>query len=244
MDVIESSQLNPEQAFHHWYYRSKFRLLRKYLRGFSLANPRVRLADIGCGEGTFLGFLEKRGVYTPEQMLGIDPAYAAQGQAQSGRAVIVPRRPADTAFDVVLLMDVLEHTDDDAALLGEAAEALKPDGYLFITVPAFQWLFSAHDRFLGHRRRYTRASLGTLLAQQGDVEVLRLHYYFATVFPLAAPIRLLRRSQEGRSASDLKRLPYFLNLILRAATYLELPLARWNTLAGLSVVAVCRKRKP
>jgi hypothetical protein len=174
-------------------------------------------------------------------MKGIDVAFVQPARSLDGTVEILPTWPSNTLFDLILMMDVLEHIKDDALVLNDATLHLAPRGHVFITVPAFNWLFSAHDRFLGHYRRYSARSLAALIARCSDLEIVNVHYYYASVFPLAAPLRLMRRGQTASTASDLKFLPKFVNWFLRVVTYLELPLARWNHFFGLSVVALCRK---
>lgn len=242
MDVAESAQLKTTQAFRHWYYRAKFQLIRSYLRQIPSLSPTSRVADFGCGLGAFLTFLEKKNIFEATRMQGIDVAFSKPGQAIDGTVKILPNWPTDILFDFILMMDVLEHIKDDAGILNEASHHLAPHGHIFITVPAFNWLFSAHDRFLGHYRRYTERSLRSIIARSRDLEIVKIHYYYASVFPLAAPLRLMRRHKTATTASDLKFLPKFVNWFLRVVTYLELPLAQWNHSFGLSVVALCRKK--
>lgn len=241
MDVLEREQLAPQRALEHWYYQAKFKLLIEALTSVGCLQSETRIADVGCGIGLFLTFLEQTGYAKPEQLLGIDPAYTTATNAIGGGAQIFPTWPKDEAVDLALLMDVLEHTPDDLAVLREAADHVQCGGYVFITVPAFSWLYSAHDRFLGHFRRYTARSLESVIRKCGALEVVHLHYYYASILPLAVPWRLARRSGSVRACSDLKELPGWLNALLRMVTRAELKVAPRNRLAGLSVVALCRK---
>jgi len=243
MDVVESDQLNARQAFTHWYYRAKFRLLKERIKETPALDINSRVADVGCGLGMFLTFLEYNQVFKASQMTGIDTVYTAPGTAIGGTARILPTWPQGQLFDLVLMMDVLEHTPDDAQVLGDAVSHLAEGGYIFITVPAFQWLFSSHDRFLGHYRRYSRRSVMQMLSKCPELEPVSVHYYYASIFPLAAPLRLLRKNDTRNTASDMRHLPRFLNFILRFVTHLELAVAKRNHFFGLSVVAFCRKRK-
>lgn len=186
-------------------------------------------------------FLEKTGHARPEQLLGIDPAYPKASVAAGGNARIEPGWPRETEVDVALLMDVLEHTPDDRAVLRQSAQHVVPGGHVFITVPAFDWLFSAHDRFLGHYRRYSLKTLRETIAAVPELEILELHYYYASILPAVVPWRLARRGGAG-SCSDMRPLPPWLNRLLQWGTRAELVLAKWNRWAGLSCVALCRRR--
>jgi SAM-dependent methyltransferase len=243
MDVVESSHLTADQALGHWYYRAKFDLLLARVGPTGALAAGRRVADIGCGLGLFLTFLEKTGHAVPERLLGIDPAYAAPAKAAGGNARIEPAWPVGAQVDLALLMDVLEHVPDDRAVLREAASHLAPGGHVFITVPAGEWLFSAHDRFLGHYRRYSRESLRATIAAVPELVIVDLHYYFASILAVAVPWRLARRGN-ARASSDLRALPAWLNAALRWIMRAELVIAPRNRWSGLSVVALCRRREP
>ena len=244
MDVVERGQLSTGQAAGHWYYRAKFELLLSRLKSAGCLRPETRIADVGCGVGLFLTFLEKLGRIAPAQLLGIDSAYSAPATASGGGAAILPAWPDGKTVDAALLMDVLEHTPDDLAVLRETAGHVENGGHVFITVPAFSWMFSAHDRFLGHFRRYTRNGLRRLIQRCGDLEIVESHYFYASIFPAAALWRLARKSRGARVCSDLMELPRWLNALLRAISRAELRWASKNRVAGLSVVALCRKTAP
>ena len=243
MDVVEKGQLSPADAFEHWYYKAKFHLLVERLRSTRFREPGRRIADVGCGIGLFMTFLEKAGYVAPQQMVGIDPAYREPGRALDGGAAILPAWPPNEEVHVALLMDVLEHTPDDAAVLRETADHVETGGYVFITVPAFSWLYSAHDHFLGHYRRYSLSTLRRLIEGCSGLEIQELHYYYAAVFPAAVPWRLLRR-RKNHECSDMQRVPGWLNRVLSFVMRFETVISRGNRLAGLSVVALCRKAQP
>jgi SAM-dependent methyltransferase len=94
----------------------------------------------------------------------------------------------DARFDLVLMLDVLEHFDDDRAVVAAARRVLRPGGTLFVSVPAFQALFSEHDVRLQHRRRYSARQLRDVLEAGGFV-VRRLTYTNVAALPPAAVLR-------------------------------------------------------
>ncbi len=243
MDVLEREQLTSQQALGHWYYQAKFRLLLARLKGAGCLRPGARIADVGCGLGLFMTLLERAGVVRPEQIIGIDPAHPRPTVAVDGHAAILPDWPDDGPVDVALLMDVLEHTPDDLAVLRQTAGHVKDNGHVFITVPAFSWLRSTHDQFLGHFRRYSRGSLREVINRCPDLEIVDLHYFYASILPAVVPVRLARRNKTA-GGSDLRILPGWLNGLLGWITRAELALASRNRVAGLSVVALCRKVTP
>ena len=91
--------------------------------------------------------------------------------------------------DLVLMMDVLEHVDD-AGLLRDYVSKVSSATRFFITVPAFKFMWSEHDDFLKHRRRYTLAQLDSLV-RDTDLAIEKGSYYFGLVFPWAFIDRML-----------------------------------------------------
>ena len=102
----------------------------------------------------------------------------------------------DNSFDAVTALDVIEHNEDDMAILADSYRILKPGGHMIITVPAFMWLWSHNDDINAHVRRYTSAELKQKLTQTG-YKVSRVTYNNFFVFPMAAALILLRRSSEA-----------------------------------------------
>lgn len=110
------------------------------------------------------------------------------------------------SVSAVGLFDVLEHLDDPTRLLEEIARVLKPTGKLLVTVPAYQWLWSAEDEALGHYRRYTRASLLQEISGNG-LTVLSCRYLFASLVPAALllrtlPYRITQKSRDARTVLE------------------------------------------
>ena len=116
-------------------------------------------------------------------------------------------------------MDVLEHIHDDYSALIEWKKTLKPNGLLLISVPAFQHLWSRHDIFLGHNKRYNMKSLNELVESVG-FQTVKIHYAFSFIYPA---VLLLRKCfpQKDNGNSDLKKSNKFINIILKLLGYLE-----------------------
>jgi 2-polyprenyl-3-methyl-5-hydroxy-6-metoxy-1,4-benzoquinol methylase len=233
MDLKEEQILGADVGAH-WYYRAKAALLKQ-----SLHHAR-RVLDIGAGSAYFARVLAESGLASAVDC--VDPGYrdsVPPAPAAGARFRFLETLPTDEgAYDTALLMDVLEHVDDELALLQPLRRLLGPGGRLFITVPAFQWLWSGHDVFLEHRRRYTRASLLEVVRRAGLVPQ-RCHYFYGLIFPLACLQRIASRAGGAVSPrSALRRHHPATNAVLYALCRAELPIARFNRLAGLSVVCV------
>ena len=219
----------------HWYYRSKAAALRRAVAGLA---PR-RLLDIGAGSGFFSRHLLAA---TPaESALCVDIGYPADRDDQvAGKPVRFRRDTGPTDCDLVLMMDVLEHVDDDRSLVRHYAGKVPAGAHFLVTVPAFSFLWSGHDVFLEHKRRYRLPEIEAVLGDAG-LEIVRGAYYFGLVFPLAAAVRLAdRNTTEPRSS--LKKHGAFANGLLATLCAAELPLFPINRLAGLSAFVLARKR--
>jgi SAM-dependent methyltransferase len=187
----------------HWWFRGRLAVLLAALRR-SLPRRPVRLVELGCGSGNVLGALREFGEAVGME---IHPGLAAAARA-AGLDVRAGALPADLVVppgwaDVVLLLDVLEHLEDPPAALATAHRALAAGGLLVVTVPAYRWLWSAHDVALGHRRRYTAGELRRLVERAG-FGVLRVSYFSTLLFPLIALARGWKRLTGDRT-HDLRR---------------------------------------
>lgn len=236
MDIKETEILGAD-AGRHWYYRSKAEALEKCLDGVCFRS----VLDVGAGSGYFSRHMLE---HTPAQAACcVDPNYPREWrETVAGKPLRFVRGTEAVAADLVLLMDVLEHVDDDAGLLRDYAAKALPEATFLISVPAFQWLWSAHDVFLGHRRRYTVGQLEDSVRRAG-LEVVRSNYFYAGVFPLAAAVRLLRRgrAQDASAGSDLRRHHPLVNAVLHGVCRVETGVMKHNRLFGLSVFCVARR---
>ena len=233
MDLKEEDILGADIG-RHWYYRSKAAALRRAVAGLA---PK-RLLDVGAGSGFFSRHLLSE---TPaESALCVDIGYPAdRDDSVAGKPVLYRRDAGLTDCDLVLMMDVLEHVDHDRWLLRHYAEKVPSGAHFLVTVPAFAFLWSGHDVFLEHKRRYRLPEIEAAMRDAG-LEIVRGSYYFGFVFPLAAAVRLAdRNTTEPRSS--LKKQGALTNGILTAICAAELPLFPINRLAGLSCFVLARK---
>lgn len=233
MDLKERDALG-SQADSHWYYVSKARMITKH---FS-RKPR-KVLDVGAGLGWFSRWLLENG--HAESATCVDPGYEADlvERSANGREINLVRSIEETDADLVLLMDVLEHVDDDIGLLKEYYDKAPSGAEFIITVPAFKFLWSAHDDYLDHRRRYTISMLRNTIREAGGTPD-SMHYFFGCIFPAAAAVRLVKRNSPAEK-SDMKPVPSGLNEILKLVCRTESLVMKLNRLAGLSVVAKVTK---
>jgi SAM-dependent methyltransferase len=233
MDLKEEDILGADIG-RHWYYRSKAAALRRMVGPLS---PR-RILDVGAGSGFFSRhLLTETGA---QSALCVDTGYVTERDDEvAGKPVLYRRDTGPTDCDLVLMMDVLEHVDDDRGLVRHYASRVPSGAHFLATVPAFHFLWSGHDVFLEHKRRYRLGEIEAALREAG-LQVVRGVYYFGLVFPLAAVVRLAARSA-SEPRSSLKKHDAFTNGILTAVCAAELPLFPLNRLAGLSAFVLAKR---
>ncbi len=227
----------------HWWYRGRRSIVNAELRRLPMpANASV--LDAGCGSGRMLQELVPYGAVTGVEL---DPDAAGVAASRGVCEVMVGRLEElpfpDANFDLITCLDVLEHVPDDRAALAELRRITTPGGWLLMTVPAYEALWSLHDVANHHYRRYSRRSLRVASLEAGW-QIHRLTSFNSILLPAAAVVRLLQRGRQpdARYTPELHRGPAWLSAVL------ELPLraeARWlgagrKLPAGLSVLAVLR----
>lgn len=168
MDLKESgAALN-----RHPWELSRLHIAKKFL---SEANGKTFL-DVGCGDGFVLERLSSVGLTGH----GVDKfAKPVANKIFNDLSEI-----SDSSYDSIFLMDVLEHVKEDNFFLDEAMKKLKPGGFCLITVPAWQFLFSDHDRFLEHFRRYELKNL--IKVVPGNAAIVSKHYFYFSLFLIRA----------------------------------------------------------
>jgi 2-polyprenyl-3-methyl-5-hydroxy-6-metoxy-1,4-benzoquinol methylase len=220
MDLRENMPL--PDAMGHWYYRSKFAAMEH-----ALPWPRLRtVLDFGCGRGVFARLLKQQHPHL--EVVAYDPNGP---EVVEDGVQFLRTKPAED-FDAILLMDVLEHVPDPLALLDEVRSCCHKGTEVFVTVPAFRMLWSGHDDYLGHHRRYT---LGELMeqARATGFSIRRSHYLFSH---LLLPALIRRRILKHNLQSDMNWVAPWLNHLLYLAGLVEGRLAPFNRLAGLTAV--------
>ena len=186
----------------HWWYRARRDILNDYLVREGRLPDDARILEIGCGTGHNLPMLARFGTV---DAIEIDPAARAIASERLGRAVGDAPLPDLTgvprgAYDLIAVLDVVEHIADDVAALAAMRDCLAPGGKILIAVPAHQWMWSAHDVVNHHQRRYSKKTLVAAIRAAG-LRPRKLGYFNSLLFPLAAAARVAGRVT-GRDDSD------------------------------------------
>ena len=229
---------------HHWWYRGRRRIIRAELDRLPLP-AHARVLDAGCGSGRTLQELADYGEPSGIE-LNAEAAQLARGRNHGevlvGRLEELPWQ--DETFDLITCLDVIEHVPDDVTALQELRRVCRAGGWLLVTVPAYQALWSLHDEANHHYRRYSRAVLrGAAIAAGWRVE--RLSSFNSLLLAPAAAVRLTQRrlGTHNGYTNDLALGPAWLNDALERPLALEAGwLGRGRTLPmGLSLLALLRR---
>lgn len=229
----------------HWWFRAKRALVLQESAAAGV-DPDGLAVDVGCGTGAVLGALATRHprvVGTDLSLLAAARAAAIVGREAGpvlARAEALPLR--NGAATLLTSLDVLEHLDDDVAVLGELARVVRPGGVLVLAVPAYEWAWSDHDVALGHRRRYTAPRLRRVVEDAG-LECVKVTYFHSWLAPIAflvrkTPLRRLVRGDE-EEASDVG--PTVNRLFAALTTIERWVIRRVSVPFGLSVLLVARR---
>lgn len=186
----------------HWWYVARRRILAALIAREADLPEDARILEIGCGTGHNFEMLEGFGKL---DALEVDEQARALASSRLGRPVgdaPLPDLPGvpDGSYDLIALLDVLEHVDNRAESLKSIARKLRPDGRILVTVPAYQWMWSAHDLAHHHKLRYSKKGLRRD-AEAAGLRVRKLGFFNSLLFPIAAAVRLLGK-MAGRTSSD------------------------------------------
>ncbi len=238
----------------HWWFATRTRTILALLDKYMGAGKDGRqVLDVGAGAGNMMHHLAQYGAvvgleYNPKPI----PVAQQRGfDVRQGSATDLPF--AEASFDLVALLDTVEHIPDETAVLRETLRVTKPGGWLIITVPALMWLWSQNDVVNLHQRRYTAPEMRRKL-QAAGWGVPFCSYNFTLIFPLSAGLILGRRwlGKEPDMASphfddeayqvEMEPAPPWLNALLENLGKIETALLKRTPLPiGTSVIALAQK---
>jgi SAM-dependent methyltransferase len=227
----------------HWWYRARRRIIADLIRREVRPGPDAQILELGCGTGHNLAML---GDFGHVDGLELDDEAREMSAKRLGREIMSAPLPelkgvADRHYDLVGAFDVIEHIEDDRAALESIATKLKPGGKFIMTVPAHQWMWTAHDVVNHHKRRYSKRSLRRLI-EGSPLKLDRIGYFNSLLFPLAIAERASSKLR-GKDSADVKLPPAALNTLLEKVFEAErYAVGRLPLPPGLSLFAVASAR--
>ena len=221
---------------NHWYYVTKANALLSFTK---LINCKSIL-DIGAGSRFFSEFLLNKTSLCEATCVDIN--YENEfSYSINGKNISCKKNIDVFSSDVILLMDVIEHVEDDFKFLSHYVSLASNNSYFIISVPAFQFLFSHHDVFLGHHRRYDIKQLNRLINSCG-LKIISSSYLYFPIFPLVVFMRLFKKLfLRNQPHSDLKKTNRVINFLLIFILKIELLFFKHNKLAGLTIFCLAKK---
>lgn len=231
----------PELYRTHWWWRVREEILLRKVQRILSGVDRPRILDVGCGAALFFDALRRFG-----HVEGIESDHAAVEGSGRWRQHIVRGElddsyEPDAPFDLVLMLDVLEHVPAPDRLLRRAAEILTPNGCILVTVPAFKWLWTTHDELNHHLTRYTADEMRRTIHRAGLVTV-ETRYLFQSLV-VAKLMTRLREALTAAPARVPRTPPAAVNGAIQTWFRAEYLLAGWLPFGGSLMALAARKQQ-
>ena len=233
----------------NWLHKSRrdlmFNLLTNVLNNFN----NLSILEIGAGVGQNTAYLQKLGTVDVVEIN--ESGIKVLRTIPNIRNIITQPIPfnLNEPYDVIVAMDLIEHIEDDKMTISWMVKSLRPGGFLLLTVPAYQWLFSEHDIALHHFRRYSIGRLKQRLPS--NIDILRCGHFNTMLFPLVALFRIYKNfflkfkknhpKYKAKKQSNL--VPKHLDILFRLILKTEVSLINKgiNPPFGLSIFCIAKK---
>lgn len=241
-DFVYHTQYELEQSY--WWFVARNQIVRQFIKKFYKAELDSCILDIGCGPGAFSKLISH-----DYPVVGIDTSELAVEYARKRgleNIFLTDLKSFDTSklnIGGAMMLDVVEHIEDDAGVLKELYSKLPSDAWFFATVPAYQWLWSVHDNYHMHYRRYTKNQFIRLLKNAG-FEIHFSSYFNSLLMPFAVAKRYFDKiTGKKQNNSPIDEVPGFINSIFKNIFLLEKQLLKFMKFpCGVSILVVARKK--
>jgi SAM-dependent methyltransferase len=236
-------RLYPDLELHHFWWKVRRRLVGQLIAD-RVDLTQCSVLDIGCGSGVTMEHLSDAGA-AAVRGIEIDPLALRPDSPINERIVLgdLFDLNIDETYDIVVMLDVLEHIEADTLALTKVAACMSRDGLLILTVPAYGWLWSSHDVINAHFRRYSAKLLRARLESSG-FKVEQIGYMFAGLVPPKLVMRGLEMAgvDLGNAPVEAGRRTFLSELAYRWFSMEAAVAVRFARMLpfGSSVVAVAR----
>ncbi len=200
----------------HWWFVARRKIIDRLIRDQVPLKSDARILEMGCGTGSNIGLLRQFGRVDAVEPDDPARALASERTGLSVKGGLLPDGVdlADGAYDLIAMLDVLEHIPDDGPALAALLPKLNDGGRILVTVPAAPGLWSAHDVAHHHQRRYTAETLRAVFEANG-YRVRHLTHFNTLLFPLVVAARAVGRLTKREGGDDAMP-PKPVNAVLKA----------------------------
>jgi len=222
----------------HWWWRMRERWVLQAIRRTNLRAGALNILDIGCGDALFFDQLATLG-----NVEGLEPDRELVSENNPHRQQITCG-PFDESFqpgkryELILMLDVLEHLQDPQSALTRVASLLEDHGNLILTVPAYKLAWTNHDHINHHFTRYTKATLFPLIRQSG-LQVLESAYWFHWTFPVKLAQRVFEKTVHARPSNPSIPGPRLNKILMRFCSFEHAVLTPLRLPFGTSLFVRC-----
>jgi len=231
------------QEEENWWFIGRSKIISSIMENYIGLKSNLKILDVGCGAGYTTFTLTKFG-----NVYGMDYSFQAlkysnkRGLDKVLKSSVYALPFQTNTFDVITMFDSLEHMANDLEVLKELKRILKKDGMIFISVPAFQFLWSIHDVVLSHFRRYNSKSLASVLIRAGFKNIWS-SYFMSFLFPIVAISKLVDRKKTNKenNMETGVEVPKIINKILKKLLFFENTIIKKMKMPfGLSLFCVAK----
>lgn len=228
---------------NYWWHVNKRQLVLKFLDELNIS--KTRILEVGCGGGYLSSLLTQAGANVVATDIFIHATRSVKEKGVTKSLTFDAGQPwpfKNHSFKVVIMLDVLEHIEDDISCLHEVRRVLSQDGIAVLTVPAHQFLYSDWDKVLGHHRRYSKSLLQLAFRNAGFQSIL-ISYHNVLSFLPALILRGKDRFFGCRlECAEFPDIPEFVNKCLKWWGRLECALISFKLPIGLSFFIVLKSQ--
>lgn len=237
---------NYELKYHrlekeYWWCKSRRDILFRIIKNF---DKNSKILDAGCASGILISFLKEKGI---TNVYGIDNSKEAIKMCKKTLKNVFLMDASKTrfkkeSFDIIIASDILEHIENEEKTLSEWHRILKPDGTLILFVPAFNFLWSVHDKINNHQRRYNMMQLRESLDKNRFL-IKRSSYWNFTLFIPTAIMKLFKKILNSEEKDDFIEInPAINNFLFKLMKFENEILEKGiNFPFGISLFAIAKK---
>jgi len=239
-----------KQEGQHWWFVARRKYVQKLISKYFPPDSKYRVCEIGCGTGGNLEMLSQLGCVDAVELNESARQVAKSKEIKNVLGVcsgyLPDGIPLTEKYDGVFSLDVIEHVENDLEAVKALKSLIAENGRLIVTVPAYQWLWSAHDEVNHHFRRYSKKTFLELFDSAG-LKIRYVSYFNSILFPLALLSRITEKISPNKTATKTWGVKYpsvWVNALLKKIFELESIWAgKFSIPFGLSIVVVAELEK-